>query len=455
MDILTQLAAFVITILVLVSVHEAGHFFVAKLLGIKVVRFSIGFGKPIVTFHDRNGTEYVIAMIPLGGYVRLLDEREGKVPEADKPSAFNRQPIWVRTLVVLAGPFINLLFAIFAFGLMYLNGIDTARPLIGAVNPNSIAAKAGLQSGDEITSVDGRPTPSLPKVAMGIIERMGETTPMLVTAKNPTTKKVTQHELNLKQWSVDELNPDPFKSLGITPARPALPAVIEVVEQGSPAAGAGLKPHDRVVSVNAIPLKDWYDFVEYIQLHPGQKITLSLQRENQPVIIKTVIGKKFGLRLKPTGYLGVRPISVTPPPALVLHRQYTFGVAFKTAAQDTWQYLKFNGTVMKKLLMGEISVSTLGGPIAIFASADDAFRQGVSVFLGFLALISVMLAFVNLLPIPGLDGGHLLNYLIELIIQRPLSIHYEIASIRIGMVILLLMMVLATYNDILRLFFDS
>lgn len=452
MDILIQLAAFIITILVLVSFHEAGHFTVAKLLGVKVLRFAVGFGKPIYRLHDKSGTEYVIGFIPLGGYVKLLDEREVEVPEKEKHLAFNRQPLWARTLVVLAGPFTNLLFALLAFWLMYMIGIESLRPIIGKVIPHSIAATAGIRPFDQIKQVDGKPTPSLQKVFLAITKRLGETSRLIVVTENPTTKEKTEHVLNLKHWSIDSLNPDPLESLGLKPYQPPLPAVIDEVNEHSPAQQAGLKANDKITQINGQPVEDWYAFVRFIHLHPGAKISVTFTREGIEKQTQLTIDKQVSLNFRTTGYIGVKPKITQMPESMKLLRRYPAGEAFKFAADDTWEYFAFNFIVLKKLVLGQISLNTLGGPIAIFRTADLALRQGVAVFLGFLALISVMLAFINILPIPGLDGGHLLNYLIEFIIRRPLPLSYEVLSIRIGMILLILLMMVATVNDLLRLF---
>jgi regulator of sigma E protease len=363
MNIVTQVLAFMITILVLVSFHEAGHFLAAKWLGIRVLRFSIGFGKPLLKFRDKKNTEYVVALFPLGGYVKLLDEREAPVAPPDLPFAFNRQPLWTRTLVVIAGPLTNFIFAILGFWLMFIIGIQIIRPIIGEVLPNSIAARAGLKPGDEILRVDGRPTPSLQKVLLAVVERLGEKSTMRIEAKSQLTHKNALYSLDLRDWKVDELNPAPLKSLGIE------------------------------------------------AIHP----------------------------------------SPTLPRNVILNRKYPPLKALTCAFNETNSFISYNYIILKKMVERQVPLGSLGGPITIFKTADTAFRQGVSVFLGFLALVSVMLAFINILPIPGLDGGHLLNFLIEFIIRRPLPIKYEMASIQIGMLLLIFIMLLATFNDLLRL----
>lgn len=446
-----QLVAFIITVLVLVSIHEAGHFLVAKLLGMKVLRFSIGFGKAFARFHDKKGTEYVLAWIPLGGYVKLLDEREVIVPKNEKHLAFNRQPLWARTLVVIAGPATNFLFAILVFWLMFMVGIQSLRPIVGSVVANSIAAKAGLQSGDEVIRVDNTATPSLQKVMIAVVERLGEKTVMTFETINPRTRKIAVHQLDLKNWTVSPLNPAPLTSLGIQPVRPEIPPIIAVIESNSPAKFAGFRPNDHILAINDQPIKDWYQFVEYIHLHPGKSVKITFKRENKILVSQLTIGKKISLGFQSSGYLGVQPKPVTFQSNILLMRKYPPLAALKNGVIETWQLTLFNFIILKKMILGQVSLGSLGGPITIFESANTALQQGIGVFLGFLAIISVMLAFINVLPIPGLDGGHLLNNLIEFVLQRPLSLRYEIISVQIGMFILIMLMLLATFNDILRL----
>lgn len=451
MDLLLQVLAFVITILVLVSIHEAGHFVVAKALGIKVLRYAIGFGRPLLRYKGKSGTDYIIGLIPLGGYVKLLDEREVVVPEAEKVFAFNRQPLWSRALVVIAGPATNFLLAILCFWLMYMNGVEVLQPVVASVVPNSIAAQAGIQAGDHIRKVDNVATPSLQKVVLRIIERLGEKNTMAMQTVNPATQIVTNHRLNLQNWSINKLNPNPLQSLGIEPPRPPIPAVIEKVEGRGPAAKAGFLPGDRIIAINDQSIKDWYGFIEFIQKHPLANVNILFVRQGEQRETSVTIGQSYQ-GFNKIGHLGVQTKVVELPANMRLLRQYSPMTALEIATAETWDYFTFNFIIFKKMILGQVSLSTLGGPIAIFQTADLAFRQGLSIFLGFLGLISVMLAFLNILPIPGLDGGHLFNYLIEFIIRKPVPLKYEVMSMRIGFFILLGIMVVATFNDLLRIF---
>lgn len=451
MDVLIQIVAFLITILVLVSIHEAGHFLVAKLFGIKVVRFSIGFGKPFVRYKDRSGTEYVIAWLPLGGYVSLLDEREMKVPEDQKKFAFNRQPLAVRAAVVIAGPLTNFLFAVLCFWIMFMIGVEAMKPIIGKVAPQSIAAEAGLKDYDQILSVDGKKTPDWQKVVIHVVERLGEKNTMVLTTENTQTHKQHRYVLKLKDWKINPLNPDLLNSLGIQAYRPPLPAILEEVAPSSPAEKSGLKKGDKILFMDDKPVQDWYDFVTYIHNHPNQKVKIKFQ-QGQKVFTTEVQVTHQRVGLKNYGFIGVKPPKVTIPKNMRVLHQYNAIVALGQGFKETWQFLLFNFTIIKKMILGQISLGNLGGPISLFQTAEIAFLQGIAIFLGFLGLISVMLGFINILPIPGLDGGHLLYYLIELIRGKPLSPAMEVLTIRIGIIILLLIMFIGTFNDILRIF---
>lgn len=450
MSLLIQVLAFIITVLVLVSVHEAGHFFVAKLFGVKVVKFSIGFGKAFLHYKDKSGTEYAIAWLPLGGYVRLLDEREMKVPNEQKRFAFNRQPLWVRAAIVLAGPLTNFLFAVLAFWLMFMIGVEATRPVIGDVYPNTIASRAGLKGGDEILKVDNSETSDWQKVVLALVKRIGDKNELPLDVQNPTGQK-KHYVLNLKEWKLDPLTPDLLKSLGMRAYRPNIPPILNQVMPNSSAEKSGLKKGDKILTIAGQPVKDWYDFVTYIHSHPDQKVLVNFQRGDKNFSTTVHIAKKLD-GFQWVGFIGVSPPKFSMPKEMKKLHKYNAGKALKVAVQQTWNFFVFHFVIVKKMLLGQISIGSLGGPIALFETAEMAFLQGVTIFLGYLGLISVMLAFVNMLPIPGLDGGHLLYYLIELIRGKPLSPAVEMLTIRIGIIILLLIMFIGTMNDILRLF---
>lgn len=452
MDVLTQIFAFIVTVLVLVSIHEAGHMVVARALGIKVLRYSIGFGKTLWRHQGKkSGIEYVIALLPLGGYVKLLDEREASVPEDQKHMAFNRQPIWARVLVVAAGPLTNIIFAIVAYWLMFSVGVELVKPVVGKVIEHSVAAEAGIQPGDLIRQADGRAVTDWGDFMLTMIGRLGETGTLSIETLSPTGK-VQAHTIDLAQWKVDPLTPEPLQSLGLEPYRTPQPAIIETVKADSPAAKAGMKPGDHVIAIDGVAIKDWYALVKTVQPHPGKRFEFLVDRSGQNITVGIIPESKFYLRgLQRIGILGITVKQTPFPDAMKFEKQYNLLFALWPATTETMRFFNFNFVVLKKIIKGEISLRTMGGPITIFNTADRAFKGGLVVFLNFLALFSVMLAFVNVLPIPGLDGGHMLYFLIEFVMRRPLSAAVEILTMRMGLLFLILLTLAVSYNDILRL----
>jgi regulator of sigma E protease len=452
MDVVTQIFAFLMTVLVLVSIHEAGHMVVARALGIQVLRYSIGFGKVLWRHQSKkSGTEYAISLLPLGGYVKLLDEREMAVPEADKHRAFNRQSLLSRIAVVAAGPLTNIIFAIVVYWIMFSVGVEVVKPIVGQVTANSVAAQAGIHSGDTITKVGGKSVADWQDILLPLIGRMGESGELSIETISPQGQ-VEQHRIDVAQWKVDPLTPDPLQSLGIEPFRPPQPAIVEKVQPDSPAAKAGVKPGDQFIAVDGKAVKDWYALVKTIQPHPGKNFNFTLERDGKPLALAITPDSKFYLRgMQSIGVIGVNVKPTDFPQSMKFEKKYSPLKAFVPASAETLRFFNFNFVMIKKMFKGEISLRSLGGPITIFNSADRAFKAGLIVFLNFLALISVMLAFVNVLPIPGLDGGHILYFLIEFILRRPLSAAVEIFTMRLGLLFLLLLTLAVSFNDIMRL----
>lgn len=454
MEVGLKIFAFLFAIFLLVTLHEFGHFIVARRLGIKTLKFSIGFGKAIWRWFGKDGTEYVIAVLPLGGYVKLLDEREGPVPDAEKHLEFNRKPLWVRTLVVIAGPLINLLLAIVAFWLVFTIGIQQIKPIIGSVTPNSIAAQAGVEAGDNIIQIDQHKTDTWQKVVLALVYRMGEKGSMHIQVQPHEMGPIQTHTLDLTHWNIDNLNPDPMQSLGFKPYMPPVtPIVFKTVVHG-PADQAGLLPGDKILKIADSPINDWVGFVGYLQTHPGTTANLLIVRDNQQKMLSLTIDKKWvwSHGFKQIGYIGVQSAPITMPDSMKLLAHYSPWGALVPAWQQTVAFTVFNFVVLKKMLLGQISLQGLGGPITIFTSAGAAFIQGIVVYINFLGILSLMLACINILPIPGLDGGHLLFFLIEAIRRRPISVAAQLLAWRIGLILLIMLMLQATMNDLLRLF---
>lgn len=448
---LVNILVFLVTISVLVLVHEWGHFIVARLFGIKVLRFSVGFGKVLWRYWGKSGTEYAVSALPLGGYVKLLDEREGLVGPSELAQAFNRKSLWIRVAVVVAGPLINIVFAVLVFTLISMIGITQLRPVIGQVIPESIAAQSAVPAESEITAVNGKSTPDWQSVILILIRELGNKGSIDLQVLPQTSQKPQSFLLPLDYWVIDPLEPDLLKSLGIVPYSPFIPPVIGKIKPGEPADQAGLKVGDKIISINGQAVHDWFDFVKYFRLHPQKSLPIVLERDGKTLDITVAIGKRL-TNLRWFGYLGIEPVKVQTPPEMQRKIQLNLGQALIQASSEVWSITVFNFVAIGKLIVGKLSLFSLGGPIAIYQTSGAAFSQGLLVYLEFLGLISVMLACLNILPMPGLDGGHLLFFVIEAIIGRPVSVALQALIFRIGFIILAVLIFQATINDLMRIF---
>jgi len=440
-----SIIAFLITITVVVGIHEFGHFIVARLCGIKVLRFSVGFGKKLFSFTDKKGTEYRVSMIPLGGYVKLLDENEEPVVAQELHLAFNRRPVYQRAMVILAGPLLNFVFALAVFWLMFIIGFTSVKPIIGSVIPNSIAKTAGLKSQQEIVAIDTHQTPDWASVLIRIFFRIGSKNSIRIMAKLPKESIGKNYQLDLFNWQINELRPDPLKSLGIIPYSPYVPAII----------GAQLDHHqlqigDKILAVNQKTINNWHELVKQIKSHPDQELLFKIQRNDKIMQIKIKIGHKYISLTKKEGFLGVMP-KFQWPEKFINHNKYTSWPALTHAFKRILVFTKLNLVLIGKMIVGDFSVRGLAGPLTIFTTAGHAFYLGLITFLGFLGFISATIGLFNLLPIPGLDGAHICYFIIEAIIGRPVSMKVQILAFRLGLLIIFLIMVQAVINDVLRL----
>ena len=443
-----SLGAFIIALGILVAVHEWGHFYVARRCGVQVERFSIGFGKPIWRKVSKSGTEYVIAMIPLGGYVRMLDERIDDVPADKADKAFNNKPVLQRMAIIAAGPGVNFIFAFFALWLMYLVGLETVKPVVKEVEPQSIAALAGIQPGDEIIKVGSRSTPDWEAVNLEVVSNIGNET-ALVTVKNASNveKELT---FTLNGWNFDPDNESPLSSLGLTPFRPDPTLTVGFVGEGSAAAQAGLQPGDKLVALDGNAIASWNALVDYIVDNPGQTIALDVERDGQLQTLRATIARRDTPQGQ-SGYLGVSPTFEPWPQGYVFTHQYGIIEAITKALDKTWRLMTLSVEMIGKLVTGDVSVKNLSGPISIAQGAGTSAGYGLAYFLSFLALISVNLGIINLLPLPMLDGGHLMFYTAELITGKPVPEAVQEWGYRIGGVLLFTIMGIAIFNDIARI----
>ncbi len=450
MSALYMIVGTLVALGVLVTFHEFGHFWVARRCGVKVLRFSVGFGMPLLRWHDKQGTEFVVAAIPLGGYVKMLDEREGEVPADQLDQSFNRKSVRKRIAIVAAGPIANFLLAMVFFWALAMLGTEQVRPVIGAVESGSLAAKAGLGAGQEIIAIDGEPTSGWAAVNLQLVRRLGESGSLQLLVREQGSTVDSPRELVLDKWLKGDDEPDPIRSLGIRPWRPALPPVLAELDSKGPAKAAGLKTGDRLLAVDGKAVDDWQQVVDTVRMHPDTKIMLRVERDGAQIDIPVMLAAR-GESKAPTGYLGAGVKAVDWPPEMIREVSYGPLAAVGEGARRTWKMSLLTLDSLKKMLFGELSVKNLSGPITIAKVAGASAQSGVADFLNFLAYLSISLGVLNLLPIPVLDGGHLLFYLIEWARGRPLSDRVQGWGIQIGISLVIGVMLLALVNDLGRL----
>ena len=454
MTVLWYLMWFAVAVSLLVTVHEFGHFWVARRLGLKVLRFSVGFGKPLLSRRGRDGVEYWLCPIPLGGYVKMLDEREGPVAPEDLPRSFTRQHPLRRVLVLLAGPGANFLFALVVLGAMFwASGVTRWRPIVGRVEPHSIAARAGLQPGERILTVNGTPVDSQSQVRMRLLEVMsgsgqvtltvrahGQTHPIAFAVSNPEARRKLTGPAG------------PLAGLGLRFAAPTLPAVLGRVLPGGPAARAGLIAGDRIVAVDGRPMKNFEDVVRAISPHPGKTLAITYRRGGVEHTVEvsvasvTAQGERIG-RIEAEA-----PATLQYPPNLVRHDRLGPLAALQQASGRIWTLTVLQGRLLWRMMLGRVSIKNLGGPLTIAQEAGQSASAGAGSFLGFLVLISLEIGFLNLLPIPLLDGGQVVFQLVEWVKGAPLSERAQIIGQQVGIALLIVLMGVALFNDIARQF---
>lgn len=450
MNILWSLAAFIVALGVLITVHEFGHFWVARRCGVRVERFSIGFGKALWRRHDRHGTEYVIALIPLGGYVKMLDGRVDDVPPEQEHQAFNHKTVWQRAAIVSAGPIANFIFAVFAYWLVFIIGVPGVRPVVGEVLPDSIAAQAQIAPGMELKSIDGIETPDWDTVRLELIGKIGDREVTLGTGPLGS-ELVTQKRLDLRNWHFEPDKQDPAVALGIIPRGPQVDAVLTQVQPASAAEKAGLQVGDRIVKVDGRFLTRWQTFVTSVRDNPGKTIVLEVERDGKMQSLSLTPGSKTVAQGRVEGFAGVVPRVAPLPDEYRTIRQYGPFSAIYEAGDKTWQLMKLTVGMLGKLITGDVKLNNLSGPISIAQGAGISADYGLIYYLMFLALISVNLGIINLFPLPVLDGGHLLFLAVEKLKGGPVSERVQDFSYRVGTVVLMMLMGLALFNDFSRL----
>ena len=444
MGFFTALLSFALTIGILVTVHEYGHYWVAKKFNVKILRFSVGFGKVIKSF-KRGETEFTLCAIPLGGYVKMLDENEANVADSEKHRAFNRQSVYKRFAIVLAGPVANFLLAILLYALIFIIGVNGIKPIVGSVTDSGFFDQAGLQAGDELLSINNVLTPSISEFSNQFIQTNG-TQPLIIQARSKLSNLKTS-TLNLTGDFLANPEQGLDQYLGFKFSTPKLSAIIDQVMVDSAASKAGLRSQDEVLNANGQSISTWQDFVVVIQARPIKPIKLLIRRNTKnltltltPELINN--SPKVGVSVVvPQDYLKDWQVLIQKDPI----------DAFLSAGSKVYQLTLLNLKMIKKMIIGEASIDQISGPVSIANYAQKSAEIGLIPFLSFLALISIGLGLLNLLPIPLLDGGHLFFYIIEIIKGSPVNESVQQVFAKFGLFVILSLTFVALYNDLIRL----
>lgn len=439
--------AFAVVIGLLVTFHEFGHFWTARRLGVKVLRFSVGFGRPLLCRRSpRTGTEYVLAALPLGGYVRMVDEAEGPVAPADLPQAFNRQPLAARSAIVAAGPVANLLLAVLLFWAVFMLGVPGLKAVIDAPAPGSIAAEAGFAAGDRLLAVDGKAVSTWEEAALSLLDGAfagGSISVAVTDAEGMRYERVL--DLAGRPFGREAL--DVLEHLGLRVWRPRIEPVIDRVEAGSAAERAGLAADDRLLAADGVSLVGWHDWVDYVQARPGVAIEVRYRRGEAEALTSLVPADADG-----AGRAGMAVRANADAWAdMRTERRAGPAQALLLASERTYEVSRLVLVVLGKLVIGQAALENISGPLSIAQYAGDSARIGLVPFLLLMAHLSISLAVLNLLPIPMLDGGHLMYYLVELFKGSPVSERARLIGQQGGLTVLVALMGLAVYNDLARL----
>lgn len=460
MEVVISIAALIVTLGILVTIHEFGHFWVARRCGVKVLRFSIGFGKAVKTWVGKDGVEYVIAPIPLGGYVKMLGQEDTSVADIAeiapnlRHESFAFKPLWQRMAIVAAGPIANFLLAIFVFWIINIvYGVNGIAPIVNKVVEGSPAYLAGLREGDEILAVDGESTIIWQQVTLQMLARLGESGNLLLTVEPANSGAVREISIPITGWMGNTTEPDPIADLGIIQIE--IPAVIAgVVPEGRAELG-GLQPGDEIVSVGGLVIRGWSHWVDVIRASPELPLQVEVKRgesivtlDLQPAVVEQEDGSVIG---SIGAYVEETSLAEIIPPEMRREIRYNPLTAVVPALVETWDKSLFVLDSVKKMVIGLISVKNINGPITIAQVAGETATYGLNVYLGFLALLSISLGVLNLLPIPVLDGGHLLYYTIEAIIRRPVPERIQAWGLQVGLLLISGIMILAIYNDVTRI----
>jgi len=448
LTVVWSLAAFVVTLGILVTFHEFGHFWVARRCGVKVLTFSVGFGKPLWQRQAADGTVYQIGAIPLGGYVRMLDGRVDEVPEHQRHLSFNAKSVPQRAAIIAAGPLANFILAIVVLWVMFLLGVQSVKPIIGDVREQSIASQASIPVPSEIIAVDGRRTEDWQQVNLAFASALGQQQVTLTVQDERLRER--DYVLDIADWRLSDQQTPTFVDLGLQPYQQRVSLVLSYVAEESPAAQADLRVGDKIVEFDGTPVVDWSQTRQLIMSSAGQQVILSVERNGQLLALPVTIGSRE-LEQESIGFLGVEPTVAPYPEEYRFVQQYGFIDGLIKGTERTWELIVLSVKMLGKLVTGVVSVSNLSGPVAIAEGAGTSASYGLVYFLGFLALISVNLGVINLVPLPVLDGGHLVFLAVEGVRGKPVSERVQEVFYRIGGALIFALMAIAISNDILRL----
>ena len=447
---MTTLLAFIFTLALLIVVHEYGHYAVARLCGVRVLRFSVGFGRILASRRDRSGTQWALSAFPLGGYVKMLDEREGEVPAEELPRAFNRQGVWKRIAIVAAGPAANLLLAVLLYWVLYATGVPALKPLLGEPLTGSPAAVAGLRSGEEVTRINGIRVESWQDLHLQLLKH-GFGAAGIELETRDAAGNIAFRRLDLTGMDRAAFEKDPLGQLGLSRYSPPMAPVIGELQPGGIAQRAGIATGDVVTAVNGVAVTRWDEVVQAIRAHPGTPLTLELQREGAAIAVE-LTPERVDQGGQSIGRIGAGPrLDPEVFQALQTEVRYPLFTALWRGLQKTWELALFTLEMLGRMIIGQASLQNLSGPITIADYAGQSASAGIVPFVTFLALISISLGVLNLLPVPILDGGHLLYYCAELATGRPVSERIQEIGQRVGIGLIVFLMFLALYNDLFRL----
>ena len=448
-DFFWNLGSFILALGILVAIHEYGHFWVARKMGVKVLRFSIGFGKPLLKWHDKYNTEYVIAAIPLGGYVKMLDERVDDVPANQRHLSFNAKSVQARIAIVAAGPMANFLFAIFALAVMYMVGVQSVKPVVGSITEGSRAEQAGIMPSQHIIKIGDDDITTWQDATFALMSNLGEeSVEVIVRDKNLQPRVKT---LNLEGWKLDQQDVPPLSSLGIVPFRPQATLTIAAVTKDSAAEHANLQVNDTILAVNGETISNWQQLVNLITQSANKSLQFSVKRQDTIKAITVTPKGRIDNNGIEQGFLGVAPVVQQWPNGYVETRHYGPLDSIVRGTKETWRLITLSFDMIGNLITGQVSVKNLSGPVGIAVGAGTSVSYGLVAFLSFLALISVNLGVFNLLPLPVLDGGHLMYYIIELFRKKPVSEKTQEFGFKVGALLLIFLTCFALFNDVSRL----